>query len=428
MSIDNVISIIISIPVCIATQFLDELANSKKLCPSELNDVFLAMHQKSDLIMLAGEVGGSPNSQICLDGIKKMIKANSRIDFPRIEGANMQILNKTKIMATMGPTLQTVEEAKKMINLGVEEYRIHMGLRTRDFCSYFENIRIASNELDKPVKVLLDLPSSRPRVANIEEHLFRKGDKTYIYDNEVSEIPCNNAIPLPGFSTFTRIIKKGEHIFFRDGHVDFEFVEVEDSKAAVVCRKSDLSIKKMCSCNFNSSAIEFEPVCSVDINYLNKMKQNNLIPDMVAISFASNVNQIVIVKRILSKIWPKENIKIICKIESRLGLKNIDDLITNADGIMVARGDLLQCIDPYMLPQIQFNIVRKCRDKMKYVCVATEFFERFAESGIVNRSELSDVALAAREGADTIMLARETGNSEYNFEGVKLINKILELE
>ena len=92
------------------------------------------------------------------------------------------------------------------------------------------------------------------------------------------------------------------------------------------------------------------------------------------------------------------------------------------------RQDLLLCINAFEMPQIQMKLADKCIKEGKVLIIATEFFERYAESGIVNRAELSDVALAVRQGADSIMLARETGNSDYCYDCVELINAIINKE
>lgn len=173
---------------------------------------------------------------------------------------------------------------------------------------------------------------------------------------------------------------------------------------------------------------KFKPIDEIDVEYLKKMKDEGMCPNRVAISFAATAEQIEQVRRVLKEIWPGNRIEIICKIESRLGVKNIDILLENSDGIMIARGDLLLCINPFEMPRIQLELAEKCIASGKILIIATEFFERYAETGIVNRAELSDVALAIRQGADSIMLARETGNSKYNFGCVALIGAIIEEE
>ncbi len=408
-------------PVYVATQFLDELAQKDHLCSPELNDIFSAIAQNVDGIMLAGEAGGSPNSRRCINVLSRMIKKYEQTE------VYMNNTVQTKILATMGPTLQNVNEVKQMIERDVEEFRVHMGLRTRDFCGYFRNAREASKQMGREINVLLDLPSSRPRVVDMLEHIFDAEESAYIYDAAAESLPRSNFsnIPIPNLREILPAVRVGEHVLFRDGHVVFEIIEKSETYIRVKCLKSDLCIKTGASICFPESDIHFRPIEEIDIDYLKRMQKEGLCPDRVAISFASSKESVDEVSGVLEYIWPGQRIGIICKIESRLGLKNVDELIEQSDGIMIARGDLLLCIDPYELPKIQQTLAKKCNEKGKQLIIATEFFERYAESGIVNRAELSDVALAVRQGADSIMLARETGNSKFSLGCVELINKII---
>lgn len=412
--------------VYVATQFLEELAQKNHICSPELNDIYLALCQNADGIMLSGEAGGSPNSSICINVLYEMINF-----YERMEKNMKKAIKRTQILATMGPTLQSVEDVVRMIGLGVCQFRIHMGLRTRDFCGYYRNAMRASEQLNQEINILLDLPSTRPRVVNMEEYTFKSGEFAYIVDVASPIYADENNyknIPLPNFVSLICYINIGEHIMFRDGHVVFEVKKKFKNKLLVQCIKSDLCIKTGASSCFSESEVIFQPIDQIDISYLKQMRDEGLCPDRVAISFASTVEQVNRIRDVVDEIWPGNKIELICKIESKLGLKNIDALLNCSDGIMVARGDLLLCINAFEMPQIQMKLADKCIKEGKVLIIATEFFERYAESGIVNRAELSDVALAVRQGADSIMLARETGNSDYCYDCVELINAIINKE
>lgn len=339
-------------------------------------------------------------------------------------------MGETKILATMGPTLQTVEQVEEMIKRGVKQFRIHMGLRTRDFVGYYRKALNGAEKMNEKIEVLLDLPSSRPRIDGMDEYTYTVNEYAYIYDRDEQVENINNYvnIPLPVFKNMISGIKAGDKVIFRDGHVVFIVESICENSILAKCVKADKWVKTGSSSCFPDSDIVFSPIDEIDIEYLRKMKDEGMCPDKVAISFASNKEQIEMVRKELFKIWDNNKIKIICKIESKLGLRNIDELLDNSDGIMIARGDLLLCIAPYKLPKIQMELANICKSKKKILIIATEFFERYAESGIVNRAELSDVALAVRQNADSIMLARETGNSCYAYGCVEIINQIIESE
>lgn len=344
----------------------------------------------------------------------------------------------TQILATMGPTLQSVEDVARMLELGVHQFRIHMGLRTRDFCGYYRNALTAAAQLSRKLDILLDLPSTRPRVSGVEAHDFKPGEYCCMVDASdirLQSYAANTAphrpvtdIPLSNLSDIIRYIRPGEHIMFRDGHVVFEVRENHGESLSVECIRADLPIKSGASASFPESGLSFQPLDETDISYLKKMRAEGMCPDKAAVSFASTPEQLEQVRSALQDIWPENSIQIISKIESREGLKNIDALLSSSDGMMMARGDLLLCIRPAELPGIQSALAKKCRAAGKYLIIATEFFERYAESGVVSRAELSDVALAVRQGADALMLARETGNSRYSLGCVRLIQEIIQNE
>lgn len=412
-----------NISCIVGTQFLEELAQNNRLCAAEMNDIFCAINQGVAAIMLAGESGASVYANKCIDILKILIDYEER----KGDISMKNVIHKTKIMATAGPTLQTKKDFEKAMEMGVTEYRIHMGLRDRDFYSYFVNIREAEKTTKKKVEVLLDLPSSRPRIGKMQERMITVGEIVRFCDSNL--ISGNlEIIPLTNLNVIYLNINIGDRVVFRDGQVVFKVIEKTDMVIKAKCLISNAILKSNCSSNFPDSKIDYQIIEKCDMVALKKMEKEGLIPDWVAISFASTSQQIKEIREVLQSIWVGERIQVMAKIENQEGINNIDELVNSADGIMVARGDLIVNIDPILLPRVQLNLVNKCKKIGKKVVVATQFFERFALSGIVNRSELSDVALAFREGSDSIMLAMESGNSQFNFECMNYINKIIDYE
>ena len=338
-------------------------------------------------------------------------------------------INKTEILATLGPTLSSKEEILVAIEKGVENFRVNIGKRNVDFFSYFQNVRDAGKESKKPVEVLLDLPSSRPRTENTVEIALEK-DSAYIISGSKNDcFVKKNVIPLPGIENYTQYLKKGERILFRDGSICFKISDVQEKTCDVVCEYANLPMKSMCSCYFpDSNDIFFEPFVEADTQVLGRFKEVGLIPDWIALSFASSLEQLLSTKEMLDKIWHGNDIKIMSKIENKLGCDNLEQLVVNSDGLMVARGDLLLSVEPFELPWLQKEIVEICNKNKKVSVVATELMYQMAGTGIVNRAELSDIALAVRQNASAIMLARESSNSRYSVECIELAKSVIEFE
>ncbi len=143
-------------------------------------------------------------------------------------------------------------------------------------------------------------------------------------------------------------------------------------------------------------------------------------PDYVAVSFAESVKQIRDVRKIVGS-----RTKIIAKIETKKGINNIDNLIKESDGIMVARGDLGKNIPIEKVPIFQKIIIKKCNRKRKMVITATEMLLSMTKSKVPERAEVSDVANAVLDGSDALMLSEETAIGRYPVLAVKIMNKII---
>ncbi len=143
--------------------------------------------------------------------------------------------------------------------------------------------------------------------------------------------------------------------------------------------------------------------------------------DYLAISFAENIGQI---QKIREAFTPRK-IKIIAKIESAEGIKNIDELVAASDGVMVARGDLGKNISYEKVPISQKIIIKKCNDAGKMVITATEMLLSMTHSEIPERAEASDVANAVLDGSNYVMLSEETATGEHPILSVKTMAKII---
>jgi len=146
--------------------------------------------------------------------------------------------------------------------------------------------------------------------------------------------------------------------------------------------------------------------------------------DYLAVSFAESAEQIKKVRKMLGKTAKK--VKIVSKIENRNGIKNIDHLIRESHGIMVARGDLGKNIHFEKVPVFQKLIIRKCNRNNKMAITATEMLLSMTKSQIPERAEVSDVANAVLDGSDALMLSEETAIGQHPALAVKTMKKIIE--
>jgi len=160
----------------------------------------------------------------------------------------------------------------------------------------------------------------------------------------------------------------------------------------------------------------------IDIeNIKNIDKIKSLKFDYLALSFTESSGQIKEIRRLF---FPRK-IFIIAKIETKKGIHNINEIINEADGVMVARGDLGNHISLEQLPLLQKMIIKKCNKKRKFAITATEMLLSMINSKIPERAEVSDVANAVLDGSDALMLSEETAIGKYPIESVSIMRKII---
>jgi len=158
----------------------------------------------------------------------------------------------------------------------------------------------------------------------------------------------------------------------------------------------------------------------VDIKILDWLKSQDF--EYLAVAFAESSKQI---KRIRQLIFPKK-VKIIAKIESKKGIKNLKEIIDVSDGLMVARGDLGEHIPLAQLPLFQKLIIKESIEKKKFVITATEMLLSMTNSKIPTRAEVCDVANAVLDGSNAVMLSEETAIGKYPALAVKMMKEIVE--
>ena len=160
----------------------------------------------------------------------------------------------------------------------------------------------------------------------------------------------------------------------------------------------------------------------IDIENLNDIKNiKSLKFDYIALSFTESSNQI---KKARKSFYPKK-VYVIAKIETKKGIKNIDSIIKESDGIMVARGDLGEHIKLTRLPLLQKMIITKCNKKNKFVITATEMLLSMMDHKTPTKAEVSDVANAIFDGSNALMLSEESAIGKYPIESVSVMQEII---
>ena len=218
-----------------------------------------------------------------------------------------------------------------------------------------------------------------------------------------------------------------------------DFIEVGDKvlidnallELEVIDKKEDcLLLKALGDGEIKNHKTINVPVVDFKLNFMSEVDKRDIIfaaqhaCDYLALSFVNSKEDVLEAREIIEKAGG--HALIISKIESRKGIENIDDIINESDGIMVARGDLGVEVPMEELPMLQKRIIRKCREKGKFAIVATEMLASMYENPRPTRAEVSDIANAILDGTDCVMLSGETTVGKYPIQSVSIMNRICE--
>lgn len=326
-------------------------------------------------------------------------------------------LKKTKIVATIGPASHSYETIKKLVEEGVNVARLNFS--HGDHAEHLQRlkwVRQVSQELDKPVAVLQDLQGPKircgliPTVINVQE-----GEEYTLF---LAQEMIDSRIPVQ--FDFFPYLQHNDHILVNDGLVKFKVREVNHKEAVCVALSSGpISSKK--GINLPDTHLPNMAFTQKDAQDLKFGLAHDV--DYVALSFVQSAQDIHSLKQIIQEAG--SSAKVIAKIETKLAVKNLKEIVDATDAVMVARGDLAVELSQEDVPIIQRDIIKLARAKHTPVIVATQMLESMVVNSEPTRAEVNDVATAVLENADAVMLSAETANGAHPVEVVKVMKRII---
>jgi len=328
-------------------------------------------------------------------------------------------VRKTKIVATLGPATNNYKSLKSIILNGANVIRLNLSHGDKDdLQTSIDLIKQIREELNLPIGIMVDTRGPEVRVRTFANGcaILKKNSKFTLYG--YAKEGDNNGVAVTEPKSLN-VLKKGSIILANDGLI--KMTVIENKKFEVICKVNIggvLSDNK--SLNFKNTALNLPYINSKDKEDLIWAFKNEC--DLVSASFVNSANDILQLKQLMHEC--KYNCKIISKIESLQGIKNINEIINASDGIMVARGDLGVEIPLTKLPKIQMDLIAKAVEKGKTVIVATEMLESMIKSPRPTRAETIDVANAVYNGASAVMLSAESAVGQYPDKAVKTMSEI----
>ena len=328
-------------------------------------------------------------------------------------------MRKTKIIATIGPATGSLKALKELVLSGANVIRIncsHGNLKENQ--KKIDLINQVRKELNIPLSVMLDTRGPEIRVGNFENNSvnLKKGALFEFYKFETLGNEKGVSLNEPKILDNLKIWSK---ILACNGLITFKVLEI--LKDRVVCKIKNNGV-------ISNHKSLFLPNIEYNVPYLNEKDKQDIAwaiknkIEYVAASFVNHKEDIITLKEYIKSL--KGNMEIIAKIESKIGFKNLDEIISEADGIMVARGDLGVEIPHEKLPELQKIIIKKSQTSGKIVITATEMLESMISSPRPTRAETSDVANAVYDGTSAVMLSGETAVGKYPTGAVSTMAKI----
>ncbi len=329
-------------------------------------------------------------------------------------------MRKTKIICTIGPETESFDQLEKLSDAGMDIVRLNMSHATHESAAkVIRAIKTLNRKRPDPIAILLDTQGPEIRTGVIADELeLKSGAEITISVRDGTDVETSSI--RIHYEDLTSTLKIGDRITVDNGIINLEVLAKNDN-GTLRCRIIDGGILKskrhvnLPGIRVNLPAITKKDALDIAFGIEQEV-------DFIALSF---VREAADVQELKTRLGQKAGkIKIIAKIEDQSGVENLNEILEEVDGIMVARGDLGVEINLAELPNVQRKIVRRCAEEGKRVIVATHLLESMIENPIPTRAEVTDVANAIYEEVDAVMLSGETTIGKYP---IRCVEQLVEI-
>lgn len=354
----------------------------------------------------------------------------------------------TKIIATLGPATSSKEKIVELINAGARVFRINFSHGSfEDYDMLIDNIREAEKDTGRFVGILGDLSGPKIRTGKVVDggvELMNGDIVKFVEEPVVGGTIGNEKTFTTTYKHFLKEVAVGEKILLDDGNIELVCTEkhVELNNSYLLCKVVEGNILTTAKgINLPDSEITMPSMTKKDDECLEYAIRKSV--DYIALSFVRSAEDVKELKLKMtnlharpkgleitagdlgfSTIYDDNYIPIISKIEKPQAINNLEEIIEESDGIMVARGDLGVEMDLAEVAILQKKIIHMCRQHMKPVIVATQMLQSMIESPVPTRAEVSDVANAIMDGADAVMLSGETAVGNHPVQAVGMMERV----
>ena len=336
---------------------------------------------------------------------------------------------KTKIVATIGPASETKEALRELISAGMNVARINFSHGTHESNGkVIDFVKELREEMNVPIGIMADLQGPRIRTVVKKETVIEEGEAVYIYDisNDIAKMALDGGQKIIGLDVpgIIRDIEEGNDILIEDGLMRVKIIE-KKKEYLVAKVEAGGTVKNHKGTNIPDAKLHIPVVTEKDEKDLEFALKKEV--DFVALSFVGSAKEIGETREKIKKILGRgENLPwIVSKIERKEAIKNIDEIISESDVVMVARGDLGIELPETKVVIYQKEIIAKCLERIRPVIVATQMLDSMIEKPIPTRAEVSDVSNAVIDHTDATMLSGESANGKYPVKALEMMNRII---
>ena len=327
----------------------------------------------------------------------------------------------TKIVATVGPASNSPPMIEALLVAGVDLFRLNFSHGTHEsHTAAYRTIRDASARTGRIAAIMQDLSGPKIRTGLLA------GSAITLHEGDELSIVGGDEIGAPGrvFTTFVELIRSarpGDRLLLDDGKIELRVVSASPNELkTVVVTGGPLGEHK----GINAPGVRLPASCITDKDAADLRFGLELGVDFVALSFVQTGDDVIRAKALMRDAG--RTVPIVAKIERPAAIENLTAILSEAHGVMVARGDLGLEMPLEHVPRVQKHIIRSARTVGRPVIVATQVLESMRESPRPTRAEVSDAANSVEEGADAVMLSGETAAGKYPIESVQTLSRVIE--
>jgi pyruvate kinase len=336
------------------------------------------------------------------------------------------IRRRTRIIATIGPAVQSKEMLRRLVDEGMDVARLNFSHgHYADFTRIIEDLRSIETAVGRPVGILADIQGPKIRVGVLPggQVELPQGGEAYLTIEGVSPEGLTAGVPVipVDYREFIKDVGPGSTVLIEDGLMSLRVLDRQQQ--FLRCRIINGGIVKDHK-GVNVPEVAFSARSITEKDYADILFAIDQGVDFIALSFVRTAQEVRHLKNFLES--RHKRIQVLAKIEKRDALVHLDEIIDASDGILVARGDLAVEVGNERVPVLQKKIVRKCNLRGKTVIIATQMLMSMCDNPRPSRAEASDVANAIVDGTDALMLSNETAVGKFPIEAVQMMVRIVQ--